>query len=308
MRNSLLLSFLAWMVLWVSSAWAEGFTYVVLPDTQKYTLDYPLTFGAQTQWVVDSKDALNIVFLSHLGDLVENRNEVELQWKTADSAMSRLDGVVPYGMAPGNHDLNWNRSGLGRLYDHYFPASRYRGQDDFGGSYFNNRSNYHLISAGGLDLIFLHLDYDPPDHVLAWANQVLADHATRRAIVTTHLFLDPGSGQRSTNPFDRPDGNSGEEIWSKLIRPNCNVFLVLNGHYASNQGEDRRTDSNNCGEVVHQVVQDYQGRPNGGNGLLRYYTFVPDQDEIHAFTYSPTLDFYEVDSGSQFVLDYDMTP
>lgn len=282
---------------------------MVIPDTQKYTLEHPDFFADQIQWVVDSREQLDTVFVSHLGDIVESRNEVERQWQTADAAMSLLDGVVPYGVVPGNHDLHWNRSGLGRLYDEYFPASRYRGRDDWGGSYHNNRSNYQLVTAGGVDLLFLHLDYDPPDHVLAWADRVLARHADRHAVVVSHLFLDPNDVERTTSPFDRPDGNSGEEIWSKLIRPHCNVFLVLNGHFTGpgGEGEARRTDQNDCGEPVHQIVQDYQGRPNGGNGLLRYYTFDPAADEIRAFTWSPVTGSFETDGSSEFVLGYDMT-
>jgi hypothetical protein len=83
--------------------------------------------------------------------------------------------------------------------------------------------------------------------------------------------------------------------------------MVINGHYP---GEGRRTDLNNCGQPVHQVLMDYQSRANAGDGWLRYFTFKPAQNKIYGYTYSPTRNGgagdFETDDTSQFVLDYDM--
>ena len=83
--------------------------------------------------------------------------------------------------------------------------------------------------------------------------------------------------------------------------------MVINGHYP---GEGRRTDLNNCGQPVHQVLTDYQSRANGGDGWLRYYTFKPSENKIYAYTYSPTRNGgagqFETDASSQFTLDYAM--
>src|SRR5207247_1992160 len=93
----------------------------------------------------------------------------------------------------------------------------------------------------------------------------------------------------------------------QIIKPNCNVFMVINGHYP---GEGRRTDLNDCGQPVHQILMDYQDRANGGDGWLRYFTFKPSENKIYAYTYSMTRNGgageFETDSTSQFVLDYDM--
>jgi hypothetical protein len=37
------------------------------------------------------------------------------------------------------------------------------------------------------------------------------------------------------------------------------------------------------------LLANYQDRPNGGDGWLRYYTFRPGNDRIAASTYSVTL-------------------
>lgn len=94
----------------------DPFTIAVLPDTQFYSEGYPDTFNAQTQWVLDHRISKNIVFVSQLGDIVQNgesgatRNLTE--WQRADAAMDKLDGslatspdgLIPYTALIGNHD------------------------------------------------------------------------------------------------------------------------------------------------------------------------------------------------------------
>jgi hypothetical protein len=77
-----------------------AFTLVVLPDTQYYSAYYPHIFTQQTQWIVDSKDELNTVFVTHVGDIVEYWDTFEQHWIHANDSMSVLDDVVPYGLAP----------------------------------------------------------------------------------------------------------------------------------------------------------------------------------------------------------------
>ncbi|MHC4798846.1 MAG: PKD domain-containing protein, partial [Planctomycetota bacterium] len=62
------------------------------------------------------------------------------------------------------------------------------------------------------------------------------------------------------------------------------------------------------GNTVYTIMTDYQKRDNGGDGWLRILEFSPANDEILVKTYSPTLDLYETDADSQFVLSYDMGP
>ena len=294
------------------------FTIVVIPDTQYYVADpsQSATFGAQTQWVVDTKGTLNTVFVSHLGDIVEHKDQVEQEWIDAAKHMATLDdNDVKNNVAPGNHDMTSER--FAAMFDRYFPVSRYEDFSWYGGYLgkdsaldpvdHGNMNNYELFSVGSLDFIVIHLEPDIPNYALDWADRILKANPNRRAIISTHAFLYT-SGVRPAMPTSGFDGgNSAEAVWQRLVKPNCNVFLVLNGHFP---GEGRRTDPNDCGEPVHQVVQDYQSRANGGDGWLRYFTFKPDENKIYAYTYSPTrnggLGEFETDASSQFTLDYDM--
>lgn len=293
---------------------APDFTLVAIPDTQHYVdSSFFQTFTTQTQWVVANTTALNIAFVTHLGDIVQNIDSVKQEWDRADTSLKVLDDAgIQYNVSPGNHDIS--AAGVANFYDQYFPVSRFLPQPSFAGwlgkepgeTNRENKDNYELFSVGSLDFLVVHLEMDLPDYAVAWADKILKRYPNRRAILSTHIYLN-ASGVRPTSPLFRSNGTSAEQVWQQLIRPNCNVFMVVNGHY---QGEARRTDLNNCGQPVHQVVQDYQDGPNGGDGWLRYFTFKPAENKIYAHTFSPTRNAgageFDTDAASQFTLDYAM--
>lgn len=147
----------------------NDFAMVVLPDTQYYSRGYPEIFKSQTQWVVDQQEALNIVFVSHLGDIVRSWNVVS-EWRQADRAMGILDDKVPYGVLPGNHDSP-------KLFDLYFPVARFEAQPWYGGHYGeNNQNSYQVFNAGGMDFIIIHLEISPDQEIIDWASEVLVNH------------------------------------------------------------------------------------------------------------------------------------
>ena len=74
-------------------------------------------------------------------------------------------------------------------YNKYFGVPHFTGREYYAGHYStNNNNHFDFFSAGGLDFVVLYFEYntDPPAELLAWANQVLATNAWRRAIVVTH--------------------------------------------------------------------------------------------------------------------------
>ena len=293
---------------------APDFTIVALPDTQHY-VDNPANvanFEAQTEWIVDEESNRNIVFVTHLGDVVEHADQFEIEWQRASAAMATLDNAgVPNNLTTGNHDVNTS-TGNGTFFDQYFPPSRYD-QNSWYGGYLGqlvgdpvdrqNKNNYELFSVGGLDFVILHLEYDLPGFALDWAEDILDQYSDRMAIITTHLFVNT-SNQRGTSPLARTDGTSAEAAWQRF-RTHCNVFMILNGHYP---GEGRRTDNNVCGDPVHQVLSDYQERANGGDGWLRIMSFKPSEDRIDVQTFTPVLGGgqFETDANSQFSLTTDL--
>ncbi len=299
----------------------EDFTIIVLPDTQYYSETYPYIFDSQTQWIVEKKDDRNIVFVTHLGDIVEIGDNAT-EWDRADAAMSyledpattfQLDGI-PYGVAPGNHDQSirgiartyGDEGGTTSDYNQYFGVHRFAGREYYGGHYDfgdpasypdNNDNNYQLFSAGGMDFLFVNLEFDQSPStsrtaVLEWLDNLVMTYPDRQAIIMTHYMI---------NPYAL-FSDQGQAIYD-IVKDNPNVFLMLGGHV---HGAARRTDPF-LGNVIHSLLSDYQYWDNGGNGFLRVMTFSPENDEIRVQTYSPWLDSYETSPANDFTLDFPMT-
>lgn len=283
------------------------FTLVMLPDTQHYSEANPEYFYAQTHWIADHVQDQNIVFVTHVGDIVEHGDREGYEWDVADLAMSWLDDVVPWGTAVGNHDYDLGLPlGRGASYLQFFGPDRFEGQEWFGGASENGLNNYQLFEGSGRNFLIFHLEANTPDYALDWAQSVLRENPGLAAIVTTHIYQDDLTGYRTQEADYRTDvGNSGEQIWDKFVRKNPQVFLVLSGHWWPAGGEARQISTNDAGQPVIEILADYQMRDNGGDGWLRLLHFEPAEKRIRVETYSPSLDQYETDQDSQFEIPLD---
>lgn len=288
----------------------DDFTIVGLPDTQYYTGQLydgtPEIFYSQTQWIVDNRETENIVFVSQLGDCVENGDLVEDEWKIADTAMKKIEDPltttllygVPYAIAVGNHDQSpWgDPNGTTALFNAYFGESRFAGRQYYGGHYGSNNDNsFQFFNAVGMDFLVINIEFDPAANptVLNWADSLLTVYSDHRAIIVSHFLIGPG------NPASF--GPQGQAIYNQF-KDNSNVFLMLGAHFP---GEGQRTDVYNEYKI-HTLLADYQNRPYGGNGWLRLMRFSPANNSIFVSTYSPWLDELEQDTDSEFTLAYNM--
>jgi len=269
-----------------------SFTIIALPDTQNYASTYPDIFTNQTQWIVENKEALNIVYVGHEGDITNNARSFA-QWHRASTSMRYLEDPVstglpdgiPYSVIRGNHNI-------GMLFDLYFGVARFKGRSYYGGHYsYTNQNNYVLFDVGEFHYISISLDYNPDTNELNWAESILQTHSDRQAIIISHSILDNPTGDWTT---------SGLHIYN-AVKDYPNVFLMLCGH---NHYEARRTDTYN-GTTIHTVLADYQDYPHGGNGWLRIMEIYPATNEINVKTYSPYLNQYQTDADSEFTLTYD---
>lgn len=297
------------LLLWPVGARAQqDFTIAVLPDTQNYASGdgggSPEIFKAQTRWIAENREALNIVYVAHVGDVV-NHADREDQWQHADAAFRKLEGTppIPYGIVVGNHDkyiyrrlpvrIDGVRIETTQLYNRYFGIARFKDRPWFGKNHGDDNDNfYHLLSAGGLDFILVSLEYAASSDALGWADEILKQHGDRRAIVVTHSLL----------KVDKTFSRQGQATYD-VLKDNPNLFLMLCGHVL---GEALREDTHN-GNRVYSLLADYQGRERGGDGWLRLMKFSPARNRIEVSTYSPTLGKYERDADSQFTLQYDMS-
>jgi hypothetical protein len=284
---------------------AEGkeFSIVVLPDPQHYASKFTKLGLAQTDWVCNNAEKLQIKFVVTVGDNVDN-GDSDRQFKNSVHFMSKLDGVVPYGMTCGNHDLrDATKDGFSsRKFVEYYGPQRFTNCAWYGGASASGFSSYQTISAGGHIFLMIELAISAPKAEVQWAKKVLAEHPKMPAILTTHQMLTP-HGELDKGAAVKTSGHQrASRVWKQLVETSPQIFLVLCGHY---HGEARLTKNRPNGRPVHVVLQDYQQEPNGGNGWLRIFTFRPQRDEIAVQTYSPTLREYKKGPRSEFILHVD---
>jgi hypothetical protein len=296
------------------------FCVAVLPDSQNYAREaagkgdaVKEMWIAQTEWLVTNRAAHNIVYVAHLGDIVQNGDRKDgnpntTEWRNATNAMYRLENPtrtgladgIPYGMAAGNHDQEpmGDADGTTTLFNQYFGVSHFGGRAYYGGNYGdNNDSHFDVFSASGLDFIVLYFEYGRyGSGVMDWANGVLAAHPNHRAIAVTHY----AGSDRTPSSFS----TQGSAIYNGL-KANTNFFLMLGGHVASNGGEGSRTDTY-LGRTIRTFISDFQGWMNGGNGYMRLMYFSPSNSTVSIKTYSPWLNQYQTDANSQMSFAYPM--
>ena len=290
------------------------FKIVVLPDTQHYALDYPWLLKLQTDWIAQNANAQNIVFVSQTGDIVENWDN-QRQWQAADRAFASLDGHIPYGMAPGNHDIV--PEGTAPYFNQYFPLPRLLANPApaplnqpllTGAGSFGPNNTYHLFTAAGKQFIAINYEFCPTDDTVQWLDDTLSKFANYGAIITTHSFTSAnGDRERAGHSclfWRGPGQNAAVDIWDRVIASgrHNNVLMFLSGHDIwSTAGAARRTDMV-AGYPVHQMLSNYQEFKQGGEGYLRILEFDTDKSLLNVSTYSPLTKAFKTDDANQFSL------
>jgi Calcineurin-like phosphoesterase len=291
-----------------------SFSIIAIPDTQEYLgkgtklepqSTAPVTnpeFDTETRWVVDNLKNQKVAFVTQLGDIVD-KPKIPAQWELAQKYMSRFDGLVPYGIVVGNHDMA--KDGDSSQFQKYFPASHFANDSWYGGTCpgdpnlpnhsCNNANSYQLFSAGGIDFVFLHLECNAPDVVVNWANDVLDKFKDRTALISTHMDIGLADGppesqkekiKNHTAAIGRMKwtkshgdlGNSGVDLWNKLYSKHANLLAI----FSADQGgvcAAYRTETGDHGNIVHCFMSDY------GTAAVRIYRFLPKENKIKVITY-----------------------
>ncbi|QHA90718.1 metallophosphoesterase [Bacillus sp. N1-1] len=282
------------------------YTFVWMSDTQYYSESYPYIYQQQTEWIKDQQEEMKIKYVFHTGDLVDEADKV-YQWNNADSSMNVLDDAgIRYGVLAGNHDVD-NKTGDYTAFSKYFGEARFTDRDYYGESYQDNKGHYDLISENGNDYIMLYMGWGIEQEEIDWMNAVLAQYPDRMAILSFHEYL-LVSGNRS--PL-------ADEIYEKVVVPNKNVVATLSGHYHDSELLVDEIDDDGDGTAdrnVYQILADYQGGPEGGQGYLRLLHVDVANNRIYMNTYSPYLDdynFYDNDQypgKDEFTIDLNLEP
>jgi hypothetical protein len=150
----------------------------------------------------------------------------------------------------------------------------------------------------------MNLEIAPRSSVLKWADNIIAQNATRKVILVTHDYLDKNGkrlddlksfGLDGKDKEDKLKGNNAYAVFKKLIKKNPNIILVLCGH---KQGEFqkevkiKKSDDSEKPRKVLEILSDYQDEKlkgsdeKSGKGLLRILKFFPEENRLVISTVS----------------------
>ncbi len=309
-----------------SSAWAleDPWMIIAIPDSQTYVRyqDAPTPgtepWVSQMNWIVNQRDAENIKFVTHEGDVImAGENDItttntELEWSWAVPIMNILDndthtnGVIPYGVSKGNHD------DLSGFLEHFGPA-RYEtplgggaAYDWYGGHSTSGVSHYQTFTAGGRTFLHVNLPVFAETAERDWAASILENptNSSLPTIITIHNNLVGYTDTTHTQIVAK--GVNEQAVWDDVVKGHPQVFMVLSGHY---HGEWRNqahvVSTNDAGDVVYEMLCNMQDggwgpAPDEGGGAwkpdgwFRTITFIEGGgsnflDRIHMRTFAPWM-------------------
>ncbi|MFZ4574441.1 MAG: DNRLRE domain-containing protein [Phycisphaerales bacterium] len=296
------------------------FRVVALPDTQNYSEFYPEIFRSQTSWVLQNRENLNIRFMSTLGDVVNHGDRLN-EWANSRTALDPvLAADLPHSITVGNHDV----TPAGQPGSTYNPSNylanygpqRFAGRSWYKGASPSGMSNYQTFRAGGREFLQLSLSIETPYEELVWAQGVLNANRDKPVFLSTHRYLQDAEDYTAGVPLVpsgrypsvwygvegnyNPSGIQSEEFFQNFVRMQKNLFMVQCGHFHE---EFRQSSTAINGNVIHEVLADYQDDPNGGDGFLRVMEFNMAANRIDVQSYSTTRNEYRTADESQFSLN-----
>lgn len=243
-------------------------------------------------------------------------------WDAVSESFERLDGKVLHVHSPGNHDYGFRSAeDEHTFYPDHFTAER-QGKvllDRLVAEYPNREGRASLensayeLKLNGWDrsILVITSEFAPSDGALEWAKNLCLSEKYKDHVVIymTHSYMlcsglcnNARIGTEGYPLSRKPGNNSGQGIWDKLVSKVPNIRLVLCGHHAHGVDKDGkdivegsigwRTDANDSGVNVHQMLFDTQTlgggwEGNGGDGWLRILEFLPDGKTVKVSTYSP---------------------
>ena len=310
-----------------------AFSIAVIGDTQTLVemdaKDGTSYTSAIYDWIVANKDAKKMQYVFGLGDITQNNTDAE--WAYAKSQITKMNGVVPYtlvkGALPHDGEDQFNK---------YFASEE--GYTSNLKGYYKEGSvanTYSTFTFGETKYLVLSLDFAAVDEVLEWAGEVIEspEFSDHRVIVTTHCYLwkdgttadqnEPTTALPDKKEYTSDDKyNNGDEMWDKFVSKHENIFLVLSGHFESNDIIASQARGDN-GNVVTQMMINPQGfdyKQGGKTGMVCMLYFSEDGSQMSVEWYSTYRNQYfkdvnqfdvslnEMSLGEGVITEYGLIP
>ena len=291
-----------------------AYSFAVVGDTQIVTYNDVYSnkqnLNKIYDWIVANKESKKIEFVFGLGDITDTNAPAE--WAHAYNQISKLDGVVPYTVVRGNHDLPLRYGVPDDTTDYfslYLGTDAYRDQFEDGGFYGEGVQNaWRTFSVGDVKYLIFTADHGMPDKVLNWMEEIIVAHPDHNVIITTHGYLKTGA-ELSTrdDTYDASkytdECNSGVELWEKLFSKHENIVLVMAGHISSYSVDVKQLQGEK-GNTVTNLMFNPQGMDAQlKTGAVAMLYFSEDGRQMQVECYSTVQEKYFKSGEQSYVID-----
>lgn len=275
------------------------FSFMVIGDTQIVTSEHPDKLKNIYDYVLDNVTSKKVKHVFGVGDITDR--DVVSEWEVATQQIARLDGVVPYSVVRGNHDIYSADKKINKksYFDDYFGSDDCFYADEYidyyKGNSFKARNTVHEFSAGGRDYLVIALDYGADDFILEWASTLCYSHPNHNVIVSTHAYLASDGGYYDSTkgaPATRDYGdsaNNGDDMWEEFICRHDNIVMVISGHAPAKDVVYRQSEGDN-GNIVTEILVDAQGQDAdasvGPVGMVATFYVSQDGKTVNVEYYS----------------------
>ena len=323
----------------------EKYSIIMVPDTQQYfrAEKGPHIFQEKLNWIADHIDPLDVVFITHIGDVIEDgKGDINhKEWIDSVKFLKKLDEIaieknIPYSISLGDHDYNgFEKSVQGHsAFVKNYGKKRYQNYPWYGDSSNTETSHYQFFTANGRKFLHINLECDAPRNTafpeeedqLQWAQKIIDIYPNIPTIISTHAYItdevvngifighEPEPEVKKEDRRKGEDRRGGLDIWEELVSRNDQIFMVLCGNYhefnnrKGDTGEYHQVSKNKKGRDVVEILANYQDYPNGGNGWFRIVVFDETNNSINVKTYSPFhREFRQKHQGTPRSSDFKIT-
>ena len=303
-----------------------AYSFAVIGDPQIISInDYKYGNSNLTgiyDWILENKTAKNIQYVFNMGDITDGNLPAE--WSVAQTQNARMDGVVPYSVLRGNHDLvGYNNQGDTDYFSQYMGTTAYKAQFE---GFYNDAdisNSWRTLTIGETNYLLLTLDYGVLSHygvktptdahkteadaILAWAGEVITSHPNHKVILTTHAYMNNDGTtldvNDASNPSELHGTYDGDYLWDNFVSQYENIVLVMSGHIDSEKVVVRQ-DTGVHGNTVTSMLINFQGvdRYQELTGMVTMLYFSKDGKSIQVENYSTVQEAYFLESN-QFTID-----
>lgn len=247
------------------------FTIAIMPDTQNEVMGNSTRFRQRSEWLVANRDAFNLRFVTHIGDVVNWGVQDPPQFVRASEALQPLETAgIPYSLAIGNHDTAAVCEGGSacpgvsipvvvrdtNAFNGTFPSTRfalYAGEFEPG----KVDNSWSTFEAGGVHWMVMTLELWARVVAIEWANRVVESHPGHNVIVVTHSYLNADATISTSN--GGYGATSPQYLFDNFIKQHANIRFVFSGHTGL---AGARSDTGINGNTIHSFLQSFHSSTN----------------------------------------------